>query len=125
MTCKEGEVPVDKPKGARFVHISEPEPETKNNTMNISVVKKLVGNDFISVGHENKEPIPQNKMPVSCGAIPPIREDDHLQVRRRIRVVPFESRFVDRDEGVEGNERVRDEDLDFLRTSIKQYKQNK
>uniref|UniRef100_A0A6C0K8L1 SF3 helicase domain-containing protein n=1 Tax=viral metagenome TaxID=1070528 RepID=A0A6C0K8L1_9ZZZZ len=90
-------------KGKRLVTFQEL--DTSNGAkLNMAVVKNLVGNDVISGrGIQAKKAThfkPQYRMAVCLNEIPPLSQDDGGS-RRRIRVVPFLSKFVENPEATE------------------------
>lgn len=72
--------------------------ESKNNTLNMSVIKNLTGGIDItcrSLWSANLLVyMPQFKLSVCLNDIPPMSNDDGGS-RRRVRVVPFDCKFVD------------------------------
>lgn len=81
-------------KGKRLVTFQEIDNE---NSINMPVIKSLTGNDRITARqlHRNQETFePHWKMIVCANKLPPVTCDDG-GTRRRLRNVPFESKFVD------------------------------
>lgn len=79
--------------GTRFAVIQEP---SEKEEFNIGVLKELSGNDMIYVRGLYKDAtkiLPQFKLVVICNKLPRIPSDDQA-TWNRIRVLDFESRFV-------------------------------
>ena len=86
---------VAKSKGKRFACMQEPSEDEK---MNVGLMKELSGGDKIMARCIYKEPIefkPQFKMILLCNHLPDVPSDDG-GTWRRIRVVEFTSKFVDK-----------------------------
>ena len=83
--------------GTRFAVIQEP---SEKEEFNIGVLKELSGNDMIYVRGLYKDAtkiLPQFKLVVICNKLPRIPSDDQA-TWNRIRVLDFESRFVNESE---------------------------
>ena len=83
-------------KYARYVSCSEPE-NSKMESLKVSTIKKLTGNETISVRTLNKEPIefvPHFTLFLSCNDIPKISNSDQ-GISRRLKIVSFPFSFVD------------------------------
>lgn len=84
--------------GVRWVSMNEPD----DGEINPGILKSLSGNDAMFVrdlfekGKTTKEMTPMFKMVIICNDLPPISKSDPA-VWTRIRVIPFESTFVNRD----------------------------
>jgi P4 family phage/plasmid primase-like protien len=81
-------------KGRRFVVVQEPGPET---FINIGMLKLLSGNDKVSgrdLFKSQTEFRPMFKLAIICNRLPRVSTDDQA-VWNRLRVVPFESRFIE------------------------------
>lgn len=86
---------VAKSKGKRFACMQEPSEDEK---MNVGLMKELSGGDTIMARCIYKEPIefkPQFKMILLCNTLPDVPSDDG-GTWRRIRVVEFTSKFVEK-----------------------------
>ena len=97
-------------KGKRFAVSQEPGPEEK---INIGIMKELTGGDKIIARTLFKEPIefrPQFKLILTCNELPQVPSDDG-GTWRRIRVVEFKSKFVDKPDKTKPNEFPMDGEL--------------
>jgi P4 family phage/plasmid primase-like protien len=86
---------LERTKGRRFAIMQEPGESEKLNT---GLMKELSGGDRILVRGLFKEPIefrPQFKMILTCNELPEVQSDDG-GTWRRIRVINFTSKFVER-----------------------------
>jgi P4 family phage/plasmid primase-like protien len=80
-------------RGKRFVFMQEPD---VNETLNVGEMKEITGNDKIQARGLYKEPFeftPQFKLLLMCNQLPNIPSNDD-GTWRRLRAVPFVSRFV-------------------------------
>ena len=81
-------------RGRRFAVIQEP---NETDTINIGLLKELSGNDRITTRALYKDQVefkPQFKLSIICNKLPRIPCDDSA-TWNRLRVIPFESKFVD------------------------------
>lgn len=81
-------------RGKRFVVLQEP---NENESLQVGVMKELTGGDRIIARSLNKEPIefkPQFTMILTCNELPKVPPDDG-GTWRRIRLVRFNSQFVE------------------------------
>lgn len=81
-------------RGRRFAVIQEP---NETDTINIGLLKELSGNDRITTRALYKDQVefkPQFKLSIICNKLPRIPCDD-AATWNRLRVIPFESKFVD------------------------------
>ena len=86
---------VARTKGKRFSVLQEPD---ENVTLNIGLMKELSGGDVITARKLRKDPIefkPQFKLLLLCNQLPSIPANDG-GTWRRLRVVRFESEFVNK-----------------------------
>lgn len=86
---------LSKMKGKRFLMMQEPEGEEK---LHVGHMKELTGGDEIETRALYKDPIkfsPQFKIILACNKLPYVPANDG-GTWRRIKVVPFEMKFVDR-----------------------------
>jgi P4 family phage/plasmid primase-like protien len=84
-------------RGKRFVFMQEPD---VNETLNVGEMKEITGNDKIQARGLYKEPFeftPQFKLLLMCNQLPDIPSNDD-GTWRRLRAVPFVSRFVKLDD---------------------------
>lgn len=84
-------------RGKRFVFMQEPD---VNETLNVGEMKEITGNDKIQARGLYKEPFeftPQFKLLLMCNQLPNIPSNDD-GTWRRLRAVPFVSRFVKGDD---------------------------
>jgi len=84
-------------RGKRFVFMQEPD---VNETLNVGEMKEITGNDKIQARGLYKEPFeftPQFKLLLMCNQLPNIPSNDD-GTWRRLRAVPFVSRFVKEDD---------------------------
>ena len=100
-------------KGVRFVVLNEPD---NNDEINVGKMKELAGNDKILARALHSDPFyfkPQFKMILVCNKLPYINSDDG-GTWRRVRVTPWDSRFLDPDEEITNPEKefVKDFELD-------------
>jgi P4 family phage/plasmid primase-like protien len=80
-------------KGRRFCVVQEPGPR---DSVNMGMLKLLSGNDKISGRDLYKgqtEFRPQFKISIICNKLPRVEQDD-MATWSRLRVIPFESRFI-------------------------------
>ena len=90
-------------RGKRFAISQEPGAEEK---INIGILKEITGGDKIIARTLFKEPIefrPQFKLILTCNDLPQVPSDDN-GTWRRIRVVEFKSKFVDKPDPNKPNE---------------------
>jgi P4 family phage/plasmid primase-like protien len=86
---------LERTKGRRCAVMQEP---SDNERLNIGLMKELSGGDMIQARGLFKEPIefkPQFKMIMTCNELPEVPSDDG-GTWRRIRVIEFTSKFVER-----------------------------
>jgi len=110
-------------KDKRFVSFQEIE-TGDNNYLNMNVLKNMTGNDSISGRqlYKNQEVfIPQWKLVVCSNSLPPVSSDDG-GTRRRIRNIPFESKFVDNPKDKKWKDMEHVYKIDYtLKTVLKHY----
>lgn len=97
-------------KGRRVGSFQEPD---ENERINVGFMKELTGGDKIMVRALYKEPFefkPQFKLFLCCNHMPKVPGDDE-GTWRRVRVVPFKSRFVNDPDPANNYEFERDEYL--------------
>ena len=102
---------VAKTKGKRFCVFQEPEDDDK---INVGFMKELSGGDIIEARALFKEPIkfkPQFKLLLTCNKLPVIPANDN-GTWRRLRVVAFESKFVDVPDPANPRQFIKDKYLD-------------
>lgn len=86
---------LERTKGRRFAVMQEP---GENEKINIGLMKELTGGDRILARGLFKEPVefrPQFKMVLTCNELPEVPSDDG-GTWRRIRVIEFKSKFVEK-----------------------------
>jgi len=86
---------IERTKGRRFALLQEP---GNDETINIGLMKELSGGDMIQARGLFREPIefrPQFTMVLTCNELPYVPSDDG-GTWRRIRAVPFLSKFVEK-----------------------------
>lgn len=91
-------------RGVRFVVLNEPD---NNDEINVGKMKELAGNDKILARALHSDPFyfkPQFKMILVCNKLPYINSDDG-GTWRRVRVTPWDSRFLDPDEEITNPEK--------------------
>ena len=101
---------LERTKGRRLSVMQEP---GENEKLNIGLMKELSGGDRILCRGLFKEPIefkPQFKMIMTCNELPEVPSDDG-GTWRRIRVVEFTSKFVDKPDPKNPKEFAMDPDL--------------
>lgn len=80
--------------GVRFVHVDEPE---NNATLNTGLIKNITGGEEVKVRTLYGEPIqfkPQFALNMLCNAKPKLPDANDGGLKRRLRIVPFNSKFV-------------------------------
>lgn len=86
--------------GVRWAVMEEPNPDEH---INAGSLKWMTGNDTVFArdlyekGKGTKEITPLFKLHIICNKLPPIKDAD-IAVRNRVRVIPFESTFVEESE---------------------------
>lgn len=118
-------------KGRRFVCLQEPD---DNEKIMVGCMKELTGGDKIQARGLYKEPVefkPQFKMLLTCNHLPTVPSDDG-GTWRRIRLVEFESKFVENPVNnnefpidTELTEKMKEWDEAFAFILIKYYKMYK
>jgi len=104
-------------KGKRFGYFEEP---GENEKINVGLMKEFTGGDKIKARGLHKNPIefkPQFKLCLLCNALPSVPPDDE-GTWRRLEVVEFTSKFVDKPK--EKNEYPRDQ---YLSEKLKLWKE--
>jgi P4 family phage/plasmid primase-like protien len=105
---------INRVKKCRIVFINEP---SKNDILDVGLLKELTGNDKIQLrklfneAEDNTEAV-QFKSVVCCNKLPNIQSDD-IATWNRIRVIDFESKFVDDNPDETKNEFKKDVDFSF------------
>ena len=105
---------INRVKKCRIVFINEP---SKTDILDVGLLKELTGNDKIQLrklfneAEDNTEPV-QFKSVVCCNKLPIIQSDD-IATWNRIRVIDFESKFVDDNPDETKNEFKKDVDFSF------------
>jgi P4 family phage/plasmid primase-like protien len=110
---------VARTQGRRFAVLQEP---SEDERLNVGLMKELTGGDVIQARSLFKEPIefkPQFSMVLTCNHLPSVPSDDG-GTWRRIRVVPFTSRFVATPDPARPNEFAMDLDLSLKFNSWKE-----
>lgn len=80
--------------GVRFVHVDEPE---NGATLNTGLIKNITGGEEVKVRTLYGEPIqfkPQFSLNMLCNAKPKMPDANDGGLRRRLRIIPFTSKFV-------------------------------
>ena len=99
-----------KAKGKRFMTFSEAE---EGDQIRVGLMKELTGGDLITARPLFKEPIefkPQFKLLLTCNKLPHIPSSDG-GTWRRLRVVPFKSKFTSKPDPTKKNEFMIDTNL--------------
>tara|TARA_Y100000310_G_scaffold339980_1_gene434347 strand:+ start:1085 stop:3802 length:2718 start_codon:yes stop_codon:yes gene_type:complete len=121
-------------KGKRFVLLQEPD---AGESFRAGLLKELTGGDKIMARSLHKEPIefkPQFTPVMICNDLPDIRMDGGVE--RRLRVVPFISKFVENPDPAKPHQYLKDGTIKdriddgewadvFMRIMIEKYKQYK
>uniref|UniRef100_A0A6C0CS02 SF3 helicase domain-containing protein n=1 Tax=viral metagenome TaxID=1070528 RepID=A0A6C0CS02_9ZZZZ len=123
---------LERTKGRRFAVMQEP---SEGEKLNIGLMKELSGGDTILCRGLFKEPIqfkPQFKMIMTCNELPEVPSDDG-GTWRRIRVIHFDSKFIETPDPNNSKEFPIDTELGdnfdrwadtFLSMMIQHHKQN-
>jgi P4 family phage/plasmid primase-like protien len=105
---------INRVKKCRIVFINEP---SKNDEFDVGLLKELTGNDEIQLrklfneADDTTEPV-HFKSVVCCNKLPSIQSDD-IATWNRIRVIDFESKFVDDNPDETKNEFKKNVDFSF------------
>ena len=97
--------------GKRLVSMQEPDSDSVFRT---GLIKEMTGNDEMTARALYQDPVlftPQFKIICCCNELPKIQDADDGGIWRRLKVIRFESRFLDKQKYEEAN--ARDEDNIF------------